>query len=60
MYRQKIKIFTGKEAEELENKVNIWIKENTSDGRCVILKMMQTESAQNWTITIYYNEQEQE
>ena len=56
MYKQKIKIFTHNEAEKLEAEVNLWLDQNTSDGRCVILKMFQTESSKGWTITVYYNE----
>ena len=58
MYKQKIKIFTDNEADKLENEVNLWLDQNTTDGRCVILKMLQSESTKGWTITIYYNEAE--
>ncbi len=58
MYKQKIKIFTHNEAQKIETEVNLWLDNNTSDGRCVILKILQTESSKGWTITIYYNEAE--
>lgn len=58
MYKQKVKIFTQNETEKLETEVNLWLDKNTSDGRCVIIKFLQTESSKGWTITIYYNEAE--
>ncbi|PXV66836.1 hypothetical protein CLV62_10497 [Dysgonomonas alginatilytica] len=58
MYKQKIKIFTHNEVEKLENSVNEWLTDNTTDGRCVIMKILQSESTKGWTLTIYYNEAE--
>ena len=57
MARQlKVKIFRRNDCQNFEESVNMWLAENTKDGKCVILNILQSECEKNTTISIFYNE----
>lgn len=55
-HQLKAKIFRRNDCQNFEESVNIWLEENTKDGKCVILNILQSESEVNTTISIFYNE----
>lgn len=54
----KVKIFNnkGRYNFEMQADINQWLEENTKDGKCVILNILQSECETNTTISIFYNE----
>lgn len=57
-HQLKVKIFTskGRYAFEMQADINNWLEENTKDGKCVILNVLQSECEKNTTISVFYNE----
>lgn len=62
-HQLKVKIFRSKDFTsrsidfiKFEESVNDWLAENTKDGKCVILNILQSECEKNTTISIFYNE----
>lgn len=55
-HQLKVKIFRRNDCQNFEESVNIWLAENTKDGKCVILNIQQSECEINTTISIFYNE----
>ena len=55
-HQVKVKIFRRNDCQNFEESVNMWLAENTKDGKCVILNILQSESEGNTTISIFYNE----
>ena len=57
-HQLKVKIFSskGRYTFEMQSDINNWLTENTKDGKCVILNILQSECEYNTTISIFYNE----
>lgn len=55
-HQLKVKIFRRNDCQNFEQSVNDWLAENTKDGKCVILNILQSECEINTTISIFYNE----
>lgn len=56
-HKLKVQIFrSGENFHMLQAKINRWLAENTKDGKCVILNILQSECEKNTTISIFYNE----
>ena len=55
-HQLKVKIFRMNYYQNFEQSINDWLAENTKDGKCVILNVLQSESEENITISIFYNE----
>lgn len=57
-HQLKVKIFNnkGRYHFEMQADINNWLAENTKDGKCVILNILQSECEKNTTISIFYNE----
>lgn len=57
-HQLKVKIFNnkGRYLFEMQDEINNWLAENTKDGKCVILNILQSECEKNTTISIFYNE----
>lgn len=55
-HQLKVKIFRINDFQNFEQSVNDWLFENTKDGKCVILNILQSECEGNTTISIFYNE----
>lgn len=56
-HQLKVEIFQSRENfHMLQSKINRWLSENTKDGKCVIINILQSECEKNTTISIFYNE----
>lgn len=57
-HQLKVKIFksNGRSQFDFQSSINEWLAENTKDGKCVILNILQSECEKNTTISIFYNE----
>ncbi|NDV93460.1 hypothetical protein D0T84_00820 [Dysgonomonas sp. 521] len=57
-HQLKVKIFrsNGRLQFDFQASINEWLAENTKDGKCVILNILQSECEKNITISIFYNE----
>lgn len=55
-HQLKVKVFRRNDCQNFEESVNHWLAENTKDGKCVILNILQSECQINTTISIFYNE----
>lgn len=55
-YQFKVKIFRINDYQNFEQSINEWLVQNTKDGKCVILNILQSESEGNTTISVFYNE----
>ena len=55
-HQLKVKILRINDCQNFEQSINEWLAQNTKDGKCVILNILQSESEGNTTISIFYNE----
>lgn len=55
-YQFKVKIFRINDYQNFEQSINEWLAENTKDGKCIILNILQSECEFSTTISIFYNE----